>query len=192
MKTIQLLCIILFVLSVHSIAQSKLIKGEDGVWREETSISKPAKTDNKTSSALKEDESKIPEEIEQEIRRIFTAKYPNNQSLQKVMIEDQFASYQYLLGYTSVTGMPQKTFEQLKQQYAALYPYDYSIQKSKLQEQVAAYEFMKSYLRAPGFPQKTFIKLKKQYQSDYPYDFLKQKISLQAQVQAHLDNKKKK
>ena len=46
----------------------------------------------------------VPYGVEQRIKQIYAEKYPNNFSMQKTLIEDQFASYRNLQGWTTEVG----------------------------------------------------------------------------------------
>ena len=82
----------------------------------------------------------VPYEIEQKIKEIYASKYPDDYSMQKILIQDQLESYQLLKNLTYIAGVPQDILYKLKRIYLAKYPYDYSMQKILIQDQIKSYK----------------------------------------------------
>lgn len=81
----------------------------------------------------------IPPDIQQKIRQIYAEKYPGNFSMQKALINDQFASYKFIQSWKPEQGVPSEVLEKVKNIYKQKYPYNFSMQKVLVQDQVKSY-----------------------------------------------------
>lgn len=81
----------------------------------------------------------VPPQVDRAIRQIYARKYPNDYSMQKVLVEDQLASYLFLQQHNSAQGVPQAVFNEIRQKYAAKYPEDFSMQKTLIADQIRSY-----------------------------------------------------
>lgn len=72
-------------------------------------------------------------------KEIYANKYPNNFTMQKVLIEDQCRSYLFLQSYNMATGVPDAKIAELKQIYINKYPDNYTMQKILVEDQVKSF-----------------------------------------------------
>ncbi len=141
----------------------------------------------KGNSAISDFEQSVPEDVEKRIRQIYTEKYPDNFSMQKILIDEQLASYRLIKRWTNESGVPQNVFNKVKEIYAQKYPYNYSMQKTLILEQCNSYRFLQSYTAEPGIPKNVISDLKQKYEKNYPYNYSMQKTLVENQVKSYID-----
>lgn len=129
----------------------------------------------------------VPSSVQQRIHQIYAQKYPDDFSMQKMLIEDQLKCYRFLQQWTTERGVRQDVFSKVRQIYAGKYPDDYSMQKTLIQDQFECYLFIQSYTSALGVPQNVFNESKRKYSDKYPYDFSMQKTLVEDQVKSYLE-----
>ena len=56
----------------------------------------------------------VPTAVEQRIRQIYAEKYPDNFSMQKILIADQLESYRYIKRWASESKVPQDVFNKIQ------------------------------------------------------------------------------
>ena len=85
----------------------------------------------------------VPPDVLAKIRAPIEARYPDNFSMQKTLLNDQIASYRFLLTYAP-EGITPERIQQIKRPIEARYPDNYSMQKTLLENQVASFQFLGS------------------------------------------------
>jgi len=125
----------------------------------------------------------MPPDIQKEVKSRIAAKYPDNYSLQKTLIDGQISAYNYLQTYAP-RSMPRTTLEKVKANISSKYPYNYSLQKTLIEGQVSAYEFIQSYFPR-SMPADVYARVKNKIESRYPYNYSLQKTLIEGQVKSY-------
>lgn len=80
----------------------------------------------------------IPSNVLNKIRESIEARYPDNYSMQKILIEDQVKSYSYLQSYKP-PEIPNNVLKNIRSKIVPRYPYNFSMQKTLIEDQVKSY-----------------------------------------------------
>ncbi len=91
----------------------------------------------------------VPPLVEQRIKQIYAEKYPDDYSMQKILIDDQLESYVFIQSWSSEPGVPQNVFDSIKAKHAQKYPDDYSMQKILMEDQFKSYKSLQTDASAP-------------------------------------------
>jgi hypothetical protein len=110
----------------------------------------------------------MPHELLNKIKEKYAKKYPDDYSMQKVLINDQIECYRFLQNYEP-SGVPYDIFNRIKSKIESRYPYDFSMQKVLIEDQVECYNFLQNY-NPPDVPYDVLEKIKRRIESRYPDD----------------------
>lgn len=80
----------------------------------------------------------MPADVFEKVKANIEAQYPNDFSTQKLLIDGQKKSYEFLSSYVP-ESMPPDVFAKVKADVEARYPNDFSVQKLLIQGQVKSY-----------------------------------------------------
>jgi phosphoenolpyruvate carboxylase len=80
----------------------------------------------------------MPPEILGKVRASIESRYPDNYSMQKILIDNQVQSYEYLQNY-SPSSVPSNVLSRVKNKISSRYPYNFSMQKILIKNQVKSY-----------------------------------------------------
>jgi hypothetical protein len=80
----------------------------------------------------------MPADTLDKVKKSIASKYPDNYSLQKILIDGQKESYDFLENYAP-SSIPPDVLEKIKNNIVSKYPDNYSLQKTLIEAQVKSY-----------------------------------------------------
>lgn len=125
----------------------------------------------------------VPPDVVERIRSSIEARYPDNYSMQKILIEDQFESHRFLQTYRP-SDIPTDVFRRIKASIESRYPDNYSMQKTLIENQVESYRFLQAY-QPPGVPRDVFERIEAPIMSRYPDNYSMQKTLIEDRVESY-------
>lgn len=126
----------------------------------------------------------IPQEVMTAIRGPIEARYPNNYSMQKILIDAQVEAYGSLQRY-SAPNVPKEVLAAIRGAIETRYPNNYSMQETLIDAQIEAYHALQNY-QASGVPDEILGAIWQDIASRYPTDYSMQRTLLNNQVQNYL------
>jgi hypothetical protein len=125
----------------------------------------------------------VPSDVMARIRSSIETRYPDDYSMQKVLIEDQVDSYQFLQTYKP-GEVPDDVFSRVKASVESRYPDNYSMQKTLIEDQIESFKVLRTYNPA-GVPRDVLEKIKAAIVSRYPDNYSMQKTLIEDQVNSY-------
>lgn len=80
----------------------------------------------------------MPDDVLARVKQTISSTYPNNYSMQKILLDDQKQSYEFLSTY-SPASVPQDVLKKIIEEVSSNYPDNYSMQKVLIEDQVKSY-----------------------------------------------------
>ncbi|PKK89745.1 MAG: hypothetical protein CVV64_13155 [Candidatus Wallbacteria bacterium HGW-Wallbacteria-1] len=124
--------------------------------------------------------------VKQKLTQIYSEKYPDNFSMQKILIEDQLDSYRFLQNWDTESGIPSEIFNKIMSIYAEKYPDNFSMQKTLISDQFESYRYLRSSISVKGVPEDVLNNLKRKFEQRYPYNYSMQKTLIEDQIKSYL------
>lgn len=93
---------------------------------------------NKNHAIAQNNSTRMPNDILAIVKRNIEKKYPDNYSVQKMLIEAQVKDYAFIQRYNPA-GVPEDVFIRVKRKIESKYPNNFSVQKMLIEAQVKDY-----------------------------------------------------